>query len=119
MDVSKNLTLNANYEWNGLRFPAREEQGIEAADEDIHLARMRVRWALNNRLSVDLFSQYNNIDDQVSNNLRFRYNFREGNDLYVVYNEAQNLERRLESGLRLPASQGRSLLLKYSYTLSI
>lgn len=116
--VSKHLSLSSTYEWNGLRFPDRVGAD-EGTGVDIHLARFRVRYALDNRLSVDLFSQYSNLDDRVSSNLRLRYNFREGTDLYVVYNEVQNLDRRLNDDLELPGRHGRSLLIKYSYTLSI
>ncbi len=110
---SKNLSLTTTYQWNGIRFPDRDQE------LDIHLARVRLRFALNNRLSVDLFTQYSSLAGSVGSNLRFRYNFREGTDLYLVYNESQNTDRLLDTGLELPERAGRSLLLKYSYTLPI
>ncbi len=110
---SKFLSLATTYQWNGIRFPDREQE------LDIHLARVRLRFALNNRLSVDLFTQYSSLAGSVASNLRFRYNFSEGTDLYVVYNESQNTDRLLDTGLELPERIGRSLLVKYSYTLPI
>ena len=108
--LSKHAAIGGTYQWNTLRFPDRDQE------VDIHLVRMRLRLAFDNRFSLDLFSQYSSLDGRVSSNLRFRYNFSEGTDLYVVYNEAQNLDRRLNTGLELPGRHGRSLLVKYSYT---
>jgi hypothetical protein len=51
-------------------------------------------------------------------NLRFRYNFREGNDLWIVYNEGLNTDRRRELPV-LPITEGRTVLLKYTYTFDL
>ena len=48
-------------------------------------------------------------------NFRLRYNPREGNDLYLVYNEGMNLHRDREMPV-LPVTDTRTLLLKYTHT---
>ena len=85
---------------------------------DIHLAQLRAVWSLTPKVSIDLFSQFASLDEAVASNLRFRYNMREGTDLYVVYSEAL-LTNRLQDGLWLPRSDARSLVVKYSYTWSL
>lgn len=111
-NASKHLELSSEYEFNAIRFPDRD-QGFDA-----HLARLRMQGALNTHVSLNAFLQYNSVSRRVTTNLRFRYNFREGNDLWIVYNEDLNTERdRLFP--TLPRSQERTLLLKYTYTFRV
>ncbi|MBN2481079.1 MAG: hypothetical protein JXB19_05025 [Bacteroidales bacterium] len=68
--------------------------------------------------SLAAFVQYNTAIDKVITNLRFRFNPREGNDFYIVYDEG--LKTRAErEGLSLPRSSGRTILLKYTYTFRL
>nr|MBA2244661.1 hypothetical protein [Gemmatimonadota bacterium] len=54
--------------------------------------------------------------DLVTLNARLRYNRREGQDFYLVFNDGLNTERAaFEPGL--PLSAGRTLLLKYSHAV--
>lgn len=48
-------------------------------------------------------------------NFRMRFNPREGNDFYLVYNEARNTDRFKRNPVA-PGLDSRTLLLKYSYT---
>ncbi len=108
--VSRHLELESAWEINRLDFAARDE-GTTA-----QLARLKVKTALNPRLSVSTFGQYNNATAQTSFNVRFRYHFREGTDLWIVYNEGLYNDRDGFSGPRRPLSSGRALLVKYSHT---
>ena len=69
------------------------------------------------KFSATAFIQYNSAADAVIGNIRLRYNPREGNDLYIVYNEALNSNRTREIP-NLPFSSGRTILIKYSYTFN-
>ena len=109
--VSKHFQVGGMYDFNALRFDDRDQR------LDIHLARLKLRYSFNDQLSVDLFAQFSSLAERVSSNLRLRYNFREGTDLYLVYTESQVTDRDLDT-LRLPASAGRTLLLKYGRTLA-
>jgi len=61
--------------------------------------------------------QYNSLTGQLTGNTRFRYNSREGQDLWLVWNEVLNLERAPLAVPRLPFADAHSLTLKYSHTL--
>ncbi len=113
-NLSRNFELSGFYALNLLRFTER------VASETIHLARLRMNIAVNNRASLNSFVQFNSAGDLVSINTRFRYNFAEGSDLWLVYNEGVNTDRGSEPGrphLRQPLTNNRAVMLKYTYTL--
>ena len=110
--ASKHFELSGSYQYNRIEFPDRNQ------DLNIHLARLRVGTALDTRLSVNTFIQYSSLGDIVSANIRFRYNFREGNDLWIVYNENLNTDRHRILPT-LPVSGARTVLFKYTYTFQL
>lgn len=110
-NLSRHLELSGDYILNVIRF---RDRGQEL---DSHLVRLRIRGALNTRISLNTFLQYNSATDVLSLNARFRYHFGEGNDLWLVYDEGLNTERDPFVGPRLPFSNSRALMLKYTYTL--
>jgi hypothetical protein len=109
-NVSPHLELGGDYQFTRLRFDARDQQA------DIHLARLRVRGALNARASGNAFIQYNSTTDRLALNFRLRYNFSEGTDLWLVHDEAITTERPELDGVRTPLSTARALVLKYTHT---
>ena len=111
--VSRYLELGPGYELNKFDFDDR------AVSTTTHLARMRVQLALNTRVSLATFVQYNSTLDLTSINARFRYNFAEGTDLWIVYDEGLNTMRELADVPRLPGSAFRSFQLKYTHTLGL
>ena len=111
-NASRFLELSSQYQVNAIRFPDRD-QGFNA-----HVLRLRIQAALNTKVSAQAFVQYNNISDAIAANVRFRYNFREGNDLWMVYNENLNNDRyRLDPVP--PLTDSRTILLKYTYTFAL
>jgi len=111
-NVSRHLELGADYQVSRIRFPARGE-GV-----DIHVARLRVRTALDARASGNAFVQYDSVDDRLDLNVRLRYNFAEGTDLWLVYNEGLATDRPAAPGVpELPRSLARSLIVKYTHTV--
>ncbi|UCC82618.1 MAG: carbohydrate binding family 9 domain-containing protein [Gemmatimonadota bacterium] len=109
--ASSHLELSLEYNLDVVRFPDRD-QGF-----DSHLARLRIGSALDTKLSMNAFIQYSNVGDQAAANVRFRYNFAEGNDLWLVYNEGVNLNRdRVDPAL--PITDNRTVLIKYTYTFA-
>ncbi len=110
--VSSHLELGTSYQINHLDFSDRDQ------DFTSHIGRLRVLAMLNVKLSVSAFSQYNSAADVVINNVRFRYSPREGNDFYLVYDEAFNMDREREIP-ELPLMKNRTLLLKFNYTFNI
>ena len=114
-NITQSFRLSGSYIFTKVDFNQRD-QGFNA-----HLARLRIQSALNIKLSLNAFVQYNGTSNQVSTNARFRYNFREGNDLWIVYNEGLNTERDrfLPESPQLPITQQRSLILKYTHTFRL
>ena len=86
--VSPHLEMTGRYEYSRIRFPDRDA-GLHA-----HLLRFRIGLALDTQASANIFVQYNSVRDALSSNIRLRYNFREGNDLWLVYNHGMNTSRR-------------------------
>ncbi|MFB6248813.1 MAG: DUF5916 domain-containing protein [Salinibacter sp.] len=106
---SPHLELGGTYQVNLVRFPDRDRRFVA------HVARARVRVALNKQVSTNAFLQYNSAASVATADVRFRYNFGQGNDLWIVYNERLNRDRRRASPT-LPRTDARSILLKYTYT---
>lgn len=109
--VNKYLNLRGGWEWNRIRF---DDRGLAF---DSNLLRLTMSAALDIHLSLSTFAQYNSLTDQVTTNARIRYNFREGQDLWLVWNEGVNLERDVLGVPRLPFSSARTLTMKYTHTL--
>jgi hypothetical protein len=110
-NASKHLEVGGTYQFTALRFPVRNQQ------VDIHLAGLRIGTALNVRLSGTSLLQYNSTTERLDLNLRFRYNVREGTDLWFVYNEGVDTAERPDFvGQDVPRSLSRAFILKYSRT---
>lgn len=109
---SRHLELGGTYQANLVRFPDRDQRFVA------HVARGRVRVALNKRISTNAFLQYNSAADLTTADVRFRYNFGEGNDLWVVYNEGFNLDRDRRTP-PLPQTDARSVTIKFNYTIEM
>jgi hypothetical protein len=61
--------------------------------------------------------QYSSTTDRVDFNVRLRYAFAEGTDLWLVYNEGLDAERSRDvTGVWSPRSLSRALILKYTHT---
>ena len=107
--VSKHLELGLQYVFNSADFDDRGESFTA------HITRLRLGTAVNSKISTNALFQYNSNADIFSANIRFRYNFKEGNDLWIVLNEGINTDRA-SSIPRLPFSQAESILIKYLHT---
>lgn len=109
-NLSSHLEIGNEYEYNNIRFKNRDQSF------NTHIARLRLRAALNTKLSLTSFVQYNSEIKKTSINARFRYNFGEGEDLWLVYDNVANTNRQQASLPRLPASSFQALLIKFTYT---
>jgi len=109
---SRHLGLSASYRLDRIDFSEREQQ-LTA-----HVGRLRAEVMLSTEISAVAFVQYNSTLDLVVANVRFRYNPREGDDLYIVWNEGMNANRFGYDPVR-PRSDERTLLVKYSRTFSL
>jgi hypothetical protein len=111
-NVSRFLELGGEAELTRLRFPDRDQSF------DFVLTRLRSQLAFSKSASVAVFLQYSSAADLVTANVRFRLNFREGRDLWIVLNDVSNTDRY--RGLPvLPATGSRALLIKYTHTFAL
>ncbi|HET6567387.1 MAG TPA: DUF5916 domain-containing protein [Rhodothermales bacterium] len=110
--ISPHLELSGTYQYSHIRFPERDQTF------DAHLVRLRIGTALNTKLSTNAFLQYNSAIEVMSANVRFRYNFQEGSDLWIVYSQGVNTWRkRFDPALLLVDNQ--TLLVKYTHTFAL
>jgi len=111
-NASKYFQLNGEYRRIRIDF----DEWNQSFDSD--LFRLKIQTAVDIHLSVQAFLQFDSVSDQFSVNSRMRYNFEEGHDLYIVFNDNLNVERR-RTGPEpdLPVINSRQLLIKYQYTL--
>jgi len=108
-DLSKHLQIEGRYQFNAVRFPDRSQSFTG------HIGQLELSAFLNTRISLISLVQYNSAIDKIRTNIKFRYNPREGNDLYIVYDEGINTDRERQIPT-LPQSNIRTILVKYSYT---
>ncbi|WP_069130305.1 carbohydrate binding family 9 domain-containing protein [Rhodohalobacter halophilus] len=106
---SKHFEISADAELNFLQFPNRNQS------EYLHLFRVRSIMALNTHLSLQVLSQYSHRSKQFGTNARFRYNFSEGHDFWIVYSELSNRDLNRITPT-LPRFENRTMLVKYTYT---
>lgn len=110
VNIGTDFIIDLTYNLDFVNFPARSMKFIN------HIAGIRGLLTLTTKTSFLAFLQYNTAIDKVMTNIRFRYNPREGNDFYIVYDEGLNTDiTRVVPPL--PHSSGRTILLKYTYTL--
>jgi len=110
--LSSHFELEGFYGYNRANFPKRGQQLAT------HLARVKALYMLNTKFSIAAFIQYNSLDEVYAGNIRLRFNPREGNDLYLVYNDLLNDNREREVP-HLPFRSVRALVLKYTYTFQL
>lgn len=103
------LSLQPSYEYDRIRFPVRDQTFTG------HIASLQTVIMFNNKLSVNALVQYSNIAHGLITNIRLRYNPKEGNDFYLVFNEGRNIELDRESP-KLDPIANRGILIKYTYT---
>jgi hypothetical protein len=111
-NISKHFELGATYNFDNVKFKSRGE------DMTNHIIGLKALYMFDTRLSFNAFIQYNTAYHGIITNLRLRYNPREGNDLYLVFNEDRNtdLYRELPN---LPVYNSRAVMLKYTYTFNL
>jgi len=110
--ISPNFNLSGYYQFNRVDFSKRH-QSLTA-----QIVRVRLTATLSTKFSASAFVQYDSALDEVTANVRLRFNPREGNDLYLVINEGLNTDR-LAYIPHHPPYSGRAVMIKYSYTFVV
>ena len=118
VNITPSLTLGSSwiietgYGLNKINFSERDQKFLT------HLLMLKVLYMYSTTLSASSFIQYNSLIDKAIWNVRFRFNPREGNDLYLVYNDILNSSRDSYDPV-LPVSGQRTFLIKYTHTFRI
>jgi hypothetical protein len=111
LNFSSSFILSPGYEFNYLTFPDRESNN----KLNIHAINVKGQIMISTKLSANFLVQYVNTEDEFIGNFRIRYNPREGNDFYLVYNDNRCfIDRREIAGH--PNFHARTLMLKYTHT---
>ncbi len=107
--IGASIVLGGIYQYDYVQFPDRNQILHN------HIAGLRALYTLSTKVTFSGFVQYNTAINKVISNLRFRYNPKEGTDLYLVFNEGRNtlLEREVPT---LPAYDQRNITIKFTYT---
>ena len=103
------IEIGGMVQYNLVRFPARDESFVAP------IGQFRILATLSVKFSMSALVQYSGADDAFGANIRFRYNPREGTDVYLVYNDGLNTNRS-DRFPYPPLSTGRAIYLKCNYT---
>lgn len=110
--IGASVELGGIYRFDYVDFQHRDQNLIN------HIAGLEALYMFSTKLSLSAFVQYNSAINKILSNVRFRYNPKEGTDLYVVFNEGRNtwLEREIPT---LPAYDQRNITFKFTYTFEL
>jgi hypothetical protein len=111
-NLSKHFELGGTYNFDYVNISKRDVSMTN------HIIGLKALYMLDIHLSFNVFIQYNTAYHGVVTNLRLRYNPREGNDLYLVFNEDRNTDLYREIP-NLPVYNSRAVMLKYTYTFNL
>jgi hypothetical protein len=111
-NISKHFELGGTYGFDRVNFAERNMTMTN------HILGVKALYMLNTKLSVNAFLQYNTAEHAIVSNLRLRYNPKEGNDFYIVFDEGRNtsLTREIPN---LPVYSSRAVMVKYTYTFNL
>ncbi len=111
-NIGASVELGGLYQLDLIRFPDRGQA------LNNHIAGLRALYMFSTKLSFSAFVQYNSAINKVLSNVRFRYNPKEGTDLFVVFNEGRNtwLDREVPN---LPEYDARNITIKFTYTFEV
>jgi hypothetical protein len=112
LNLSASLQVTGYYKFNRINFPERSQQFTN------NLARLKLTYMLNTKISASSYIQFNENDNLVVTNFRLRYNPADGNDFYLVFNDLRNISDS-QAGIKTPAYLNRTLLLKYTHTFRL
>ena len=102
--VSDRFSTEAQYNRNDVSLPG--------GDFDVDLASLRVDFAVSPTMALRSVTQYNSLTDQFGTSARFRYTYRPGSDIYVVYDEIRRDPNTLLE------YRDRRLIVKATYLLT-
>jgi hypothetical protein len=107
--LTPSLELAANYKYDYVHFSSRDDYVRN------HITGIKVLYMASTRLTVSSYLQYHSGIEKVISNFRFRFNPREGTDLFLVFNEGRNTLPERYDPVK-PEAYYRGIMLKFRYT---
>jgi len=115
--TSKHLYFSLTYEYNNIQFDKYLTDTISTVFTS-NLIRWNITYNFTTKVSLKFYVQYDDLTDQLSSNLRFRYNPSEGTDLFIVFNQGTNTNlTRLDP--HLPVIDNQAVTLKFIKTFAL
>ncbi|MEZ5069869.1 MAG: DUF5916 domain-containing protein [Bacteroidales bacterium] len=110
-NLSSSFIFSPGYEFNNLYFS--ERSGFNRLN--IHSFNVKAQVMISTKLSATALVQYVNTEDDFIANFRLRYNPREGNDFYLVYNDYRGFRGENMQPV-IPGFYNKTILVKYTHT---
>jgi hypothetical protein len=111
LNIGSSVMIEGNYRIDRVVFNERSQKYTN------NIFGLRSTFMFTTKLTFTTYIQYNTFSHRIITNARFRYNPREGSDLYIVYNEGIDSSIRANF-LTDHENENRTLLLKYTYTFA-
>ena len=109
--ITDQLSTEASYTRNDVDLPT--------GDFEVDLASIRIDFAMSPTMSIRSVTQYNSQRDQFGTSARFRWTYRPGSDIYIVYDE---LQRDPAAPMNDPLAdlyyRDRSLIIKATFLMT-
>lgn len=112
-NLSESIQLSGYYNFNHVVFSLRNQE------MNAHIGRIKLLYMYNTKLSVSSFVQYNSVNNIAVVNFRLRYNPKEGNDLFLVYNETRPTSGFFDGRIAPINFLNRLIQIKYSHTFRL
>ena len=112
IDTSLTLGTRLTEQFSAEARYSRNDVDLPGGDFVTSVTSFRIDYAMSTSMSLRTLTQYNSLTDQWSTAVRFRYTYRPGSDIYIVYDEI----RRDATGF--VEIQDRQLILKATFLLS-
>jgi hypothetical protein len=111
-DTSANLGVRVTPQISTEAGISRNEVDLPAGDFTATVGSLRLDYAISPDMGLRSVTQYNSLTEQWSSSARFRYTYRPGSDLYVVYDNV-----RRDGALGLDDLRDHQLILKATYLM--
>ncbi len=112
--VNKHFNLSLTYEYNHITFEKYLDDEKNTLYES-NLIRLGLVYNFTTKYSLKTYFQFDDLSQQTSTNIRFRYNPKEGTDLFIVINQGiNNYRTRLDP--KLPYINNQAFTIKFTKT---
>ncbi|MEP3210733.1 MAG: DUF5916 domain-containing protein [Maribacter sp.] len=112
MNITPDFIVQGSLSYNNLSFDNTN------SNTDITLASLKLLYTFSTKLTLSSQLQYNSLSKTYAGNFRLRYNPKEGNDFFLVYNGDFNQDLGRVQPF-LPTTNYQSIQLKYTYTFQL